>query len=229
VFNHYATYDASVINEIQQHTINNSLGETPNKKEMQNAIRKMKCDKASGASQLTTNMLKNLPNDALDFIVEAIQEFWQHETDFKAWHVTKLNILYKGKGDHQDLNNYRGICLNESCAKIISAIVSSHLLRHLKNLDQRPSCHHGLETYALFVDLVKAFDTVQHPLLFGILSRYGVPESLINVIKKMYKDCSISYKLGNDTINIPYKTGVQQGDNACLHYASLSRYTKNTY
>jgi hypothetical protein len=233
-FNHHATYNASVINEIQQHTINNSLGETPSRREIQNAIRKMKCDKALGAPQLTTDMLKNLPNDALNFIVEAIQEFWHHETEFKAWHVTKLNILYKGNGDHQDLNNYRGICLKESCAKIISTIISNPLFCHLKTFGSKTQFgmlgfqeaqhtlkkalhlrrHHGLETYALFVALVKAFDTVQHPLLFGTLSRYGVPEPLIKVVKKMFKDCSISYKLDSDTINIPYKTGVQQGDNA---------------
>jgi hypothetical protein len=234
VFNHHATYDASVINEIQQHTINNSLGETPSRKEIQHAIRKMKCDKAPGASQLTTDMLKNLPNYALNFIVEAIQEFWHYETDFKAWHVTKLNILYKGKGDHQGLNNYRGICLKESCAKIISTIISNCLLSHLKTFGSKTQfgmigCqetqhtlkkalhlrqHHGFETYALFADLVKAFDTVQHPLLFGILSSYSVLEPQIKVVKKMYKDCSVSYKLDSDTINIPYKTGVQQGDNA---------------
>jgi hypothetical protein len=179
-------------------------------------------------------MLKNLPNEALDFVVEMIQEFWQQKIDFKAWHVTKLNILYKGKGDQQDLNNYRGICLKESCTKIISAIVANRLLQHLKTFGSKTqfgmvgcqeaqhtlkkalhlSCQQGLETYALFVDLVKAFDTVQHPLLFDILKKYGIPDALIKVVKKMYNNCTVSCKLGNKTININYNTGVQQGDNA---------------
>jgi hypothetical protein len=64
---------------------------------------------------------------------------------------------------------------------------------------------HGLETYTLFVDLVKAFDTVQHPLLFDILKKYGIPDALIKVVKKMYNNCTVSCKLGNETI--------QQGDN----------------
>ena len=34
---------------------------------------------------------------------------------------------------------------------------------------------HGLESYAIFVDLVKAFDTVQHDLLCQILTKYGLP------------------------------------------------------
>jgi hypothetical protein len=85
----------------------------------------MKSNKVPGMSQPTTDVLKNLPSNALDFVIEAIQEFWHHETDFKAWHVTKLNILYKGKGDQQDLNNYKGICLKEICTKIVSTIISS--------------------------------------------------------------------------------------------------------
>jgi hypothetical protein len=57
----------------------------------------MKRDKVPGTSQLTTDMLKYLPNDKLDFVVDAVQEFWQQVTDLTTW-LTKLNILHKGKG-----------------------------------------------------------------------------------------------------------------------------------
>ncbi len=73
---------------------------------------------------------------------------------------------------------------------------------------------HGLHTYALFGDLVKAFDNIQHPLLFQILAKCGIPSPLITVIKKMYKNCTVRCKRESDTIEINYKTGVQQGDNA---------------
>ena len=59
----------------------------------------MKSNKAPGMSHITMDMLKNLPEDALNFIVETIQEVWEHDTDFTSWHMTKLNILYKNKGD----------------------------------------------------------------------------------------------------------------------------------
>jgi hypothetical protein len=162
----------------------------------------MKSDKGPGALQLSTDMLINLLNDALEFIVEAVQEFWQQETDFTAWHITKLNILYKGKGDPQDLTNYRGICLKESCAKIVSYIMWNRLLKHLKTFGSKSQfgvvgcqeaqhtlkkalllrCQHGLETYTLFIDMVKAFDTVQHSLLFEVLTTYGVPDSLVKIV-----------------------------------------------
>jgi hypothetical protein len=47
----------------------------------------MKSDKAPDISLLTTDMLKNLPNNALEFIMEPIQEFWTQVMDFSSWHV----------------------------------------------------------------------------------------------------------------------------------------------
>jgi hypothetical protein len=190
VFNHHASYDEKIIEEINQHPVKDSLGTTPNKNEIKKS--NIKNEKRQSTRHIPTYHRhgKNLPSDALDLIIEAIQEFWHRETDFKVWHITKLNILYKGKGDQQELNNYRGICLKETCAKIISTIVSSRLLQHLKTFGSKLQfgmvgcqeaqqtlekalhlrCQHGLETFALFVDLIKAFDTVQHPLLSGILN-----------------------------------------------------------
>ena len=34
---------------------------------------------------------------------------------------------------------------------------------------------HNLPTYVAFVDLVKAFDTVDHTLMLQILKKYGAP------------------------------------------------------
>jgi hypothetical protein len=120
-------------------------------------------------------------------------------------HTTKLNILYKGKEDLKDLNNYRGICMNKSCTKIVSTIISNKLLKHLKSFGSKTQfrmigCQeaqhtlkkalllrhqHGLETYALFVDLVKTFDTIQHSLLFDIPRRYRVLNSLVRAVENI--------------------------------------------
>jgi len=61
--------------------------------------------------------------------------------------------------------------------------------------------------------LVKAFDTIQHQLLFKILQKYGLPNTLIQVIKKIYSNCFVEFKHDNKKSSIEYTTGVQQGDN----------------
>jgi hypothetical protein len=116
-------------------------------------------------------------------------------------------MLCKGKGDPQDPNNHRGIVLKETSTKVLSIIIANRPLCRLKQIgtntqfghvDCQEAQHilkralflrrqHGLESYALFIDLVKAFDTVHQDLLYAILERYGLPPSLVQNITKLYK------------------------------------------
>jgi hypothetical protein len=73
---------------------------------------------------------------------------------------------------------------------------------------------HGIDTlYVLFVDLVQAYYTVNHALLFGILKKYGIPEELDEVVEIMYKDCKVHVQVRKEKRTIDCLTGVQQGDN----------------
>jgi hypothetical protein len=42
---------------------------------------------------------------------------------------------------------------------------------------------HKKETFVLFVDLIKAFDTVNHDLLFKVLLKFWIPEELVGVVR----------------------------------------------
>jgi hypothetical protein len=53
-----------------------------------------------------------------------------------------------------------------------------------------------LPTWALFVDLVKAFDTIDRELMFQILSKFGIPESMIYVIRRLYDETEIKISMG---------------------------------
>jgi hypothetical protein len=71
---------------------------------------------------------------------------------------------------------------------------------------------HNLPSWALFVDLEKAFDTVGHELLFALLRTYGIPEDVINVIQRLYKNVTLKLNSGSAKDTIPYSVGVKQGD-----------------
>jgi len=60
---------------------------------------------------------------------------------------------------------------------------------------------------------VKAFDTVNHELLFQMLLRYGLPPGLVQKIKRLYSNCKVKIRVGTETIELHYTTGVHQGDN----------------
>ena len=71
----------------------------------------------------------------------------------------------------------------------------------------------GKDTWLVFVDLVKAFDSVPRDGLFKILEKIGVPEHLLIIIKDLQKDFFVKLKVGEDDIEIPSTVGVKQGDN----------------
>jgi Holliday junction resolvasome RuvABC ATP-dependent DNA helicase subunit len=89
------------------------------------------------------------------------------------------------------------IALGDIAAKCVSSIIANRLTEHLVifnkgcadatfslKLALQTLHEHDKESYILFVDLVKAYDSVKRELLWLILERYGVPEKIINVLKK---------------------------------------------
>jgi hypothetical protein len=173
-------------------------------------------DKTPGQSKLTTDMIKSLPPSATNLYIEIIQEFWRNEeVDLNSWHTTILNSIYKSKGDPQDPNNHRGISLKETSAKVLSIVMAQRLLKRFKQINPTsqfghigcqeahhtikkcltPSTAAWLESYGIFIDLLTAFDTVNHDLLCQILLKYGLPATLVQNVKNLYNNCKEKIKV----------------------------------
>ena len=71
----------------------------------------------------------------------------------------------------------------------------------------------GNDAYVLYVDIVKAFDSVNRELLWKILEKYGIPECLTATIKKMYDHILITARVGEAKTQFESTSGVKQGDN----------------
>jgi hypothetical protein len=145
----------------------------------------------------------------------------------------RLKMLPK-KGDLRDLNNWRGIMLLDAASKILSMIINNRLQRLLKEIgieeqngfSSGRGCadgsfcirqalkkrrEHGQESWVLFVDLVKAFDSVPRDVLWAVLAKMGVPAHLIHVIKRMNVDLKVTFDLNGEPVEVPCTVGVKQG------------------
>ena len=71
----------------------------------------------------------------------------------------------------------------------------------------------GHEAYVLFVDIIKAFDSVNRDMLWKILAKYGIPENMIQTIKKMYTDIHVTLQVSKEKEEFMSTSGVKQGDN----------------
>ena len=121
-----------------------------------------------------------------------------------------IKVLYK-KSDRSNCNNYRGISLLSHAGKVLLKIVANRLsnyceapgilpdeqcgfrperstvdmlfvVRRLQKLARR----RRISLYMRFVDLQKAYDSVDRELLWKVLARAGVPEDMIAAIHQFH-------------------------------------------
>ena len=152
---------------------------------------------------------------------------------YEEWLAAQLKLLPK-KGDLGLCKNWRGICLLEISSKIISSVLVERMkvIQEKEGLEAQSGFRgqrgtidglfsvvmglskrkeHGLESWALFIDLVKAFDTVNRDLCFKILRKYGFPNHFINIIIRLHQGASINSEFGDTKIQVPSTIGVRQG------------------
>lgn len=71
---------------------------------------------------------------------------------------------------------------------------------------------HNQDLFVAFIDLAKAFDTVNRDLLWQILERFGTPPKFLSVLKKLHEDTQatvLAYGERSEPFNI--NVGVKQG------------------
>jgi hypothetical protein len=234
--NEESSYEDSIFDEIDPIPCDPKLGEIVTSSEIQSAIKKMKTEKAPGKNGLPPEAYKLLAGLGEDVLEKIITDFWTNP-DFnpQIWKHVVLTILPKS-GDLSNPNKWRGIALLDICSKAVSSIAATRLAIHLKGFgveEQAGSTpgkgcadatftlktalqtlrEHGQESWVLFVDLVKAYDTVNREMLWKILKILGVPDNLIEVLKKLYTDVTINLRVGEKLEQFLSTSGVKQGDN----------------
>ena len=228
-------HDERVLELLQQHPTATGRDHVPTDDEILSAVRKLK-DKAPGDSGLTPQVWKALVSDSGTFALlkEVTVEFWNSEITPSEWERGLLTILAK-KGDLSLPENYRGIMLLEAAYKIISIVIHERLLPIEEGLDHESQCgfrpgrgcsdgvftvklamkkrrEHGLESWILFIDLVKAFDRVPRELLWEVLSKFGVPPKLIRLLQSLHAHVEVKFTVNDITHTIECIIGVKQGD-----------------
>ena len=203
---------------------------------MKEALGRAKKNKAAGDTQVPIEYYQALVEDkeAFELVFDVIMRSWNGE-NFDEWSLSKLKILPK-KGDLSDPNNWRPIMLLEVIQKTMSLMFTLRfhaLLEHCglkeqfgfqRNMGttdgsfvvrQAINLRHeaGKDTYVLFVDLVKAFDSVPRDGMIKVLGKFGVPERMLNWIERIYEKVVVKVEIENESDTFASCTGVKQGDN----------------
>ena len=189
-----------------------------------------------GPNGIPTEAFKNLDSVGYLLLRKTILKYW-HDAEYNPEAFTKLGLCILPKtGDLSNLNKWRGITLGDIAAKLISSIIATRLTKHIATFSMDEQCgslfgkgcadatftlkaslqtlrEHQKEVHVIFVDLVKAYDSVNRELLWKTLKLFGIPDSLIMVLKKLHTNITYVMKVGKEEVEIEGKVGVKQGDN----------------
>ena len=206
------------------------------RREIEQAIKQMKSNKAPGPSGITAEMFKALGQNGVAWLHTILNNFWNQEKLPGDLKESEIVTIYKQKGDALECGNYRGIKLLEIALKVYERVVERRIRQRVIIHDNQFGFMPGRGTvdavfvlrqvqekilegnskrYWTFVDLEKAFDRVPREVMYWSLRRKGVTEKIVRVIMSMYEGATTTVRCGTGgTQRFEIRVGVHQG--SCL-------------
>ena len=236
VLNIPSTCDLATFEAMPQLPIQNALDLPPTLQEVETVIKVMKNGKSPGADGITAEVLKAGGSTMTVHLLELYKRYWSQgclPQDFKDASIVHL---FKRKGARTVCDNHRGISLLSVPGKVLSKIIASRLYRFIADpyLSEsqcgfRPNrgcvdmifttrqliekCREqNVGLCATFIDLTKAFDSVNRDGLWKLLAKLGCPDKFLSMIREFHDGMSARViEHGTQSDPFPVTNGVKQG------------------
>ncbi|CAF1118390.1 unnamed protein product, partial [Didymodactylos carnosus] len=193
-----STVDQQLIDEIQVKTLTKEEVErqnaNPTVEEVRRAVKQMKSRKAPGSDEVTADLLKAGGEPVIRWLFEIFTDVWKNEEMVEDWSLALLIRLYK-KGEKQLCDNYRGISLLNVTSKIFSRLILNRIQNMIDHqlleaqagfraqrstMDQIFTLKTTMEKrrelnkplFMCFIDITKAYDSVNRELLWKVCLKY---------------------------------------------------------
>ena len=193
--------------------------------------------KAPGMSQINKPLIANLPDSAIDFFNQMVNESLSMGYFPALYKKALLNFIEKPGKDHREPKNYRPISLLELPGKIMEKLLLRRLVAHLGDAGRINANQFGFvagrgtqialaqmyEAIAMSQaqgqgcsvvsrDISKAFDKVWHTGLKIKLWQSGPPEVLLKSVCSFLDNRSAAIRMGDHIgPEFPLQSGVPQG------------------
>jgi hypothetical protein len=177
------------------------------------------------------------PSQLARVLLGLFNRMWQDQYVPACWRRAQIVSIFKGKGDPLDMNDYRGISLMPVPLKLLLVIMAARLERVLaargllareqagfrqgeECAGQAAALYEVLQrrrlkdkqTYAMFVDLSKAYDIVPQEALFAKMEQLGIRGRMLGFVRCVYSVSDLCVRLpmgASPTIRL--KRGLRQG------------------
>ena len=207
-----------------------------NCKEISDTIKNLKNKNSQGHDNISLNLLKSLAPAIIYPLSVIINQSLVTGIFPENMKIGKVIPVYK-KGDADLFDNYRPISILSSFSKVLEKIVNKQILNYFTSHDLFMHSQHGFrpnystETAAIelvdslkieidkghvpfgtFMDLSKAFDTIDHEILNKKLQYYGLNTMSLNWFKSyLMNRKQFVHMNGINSPHLTILTGVPQG------------------
>ena len=192
---------------------------------------------ATGPDDIHYQMLKHLPETALDTLLHIFNGIWTTGVFPESWRLATIIPIPKPGKDHAEPTNYRPIALTSCLCKTLERMINKRLVWYLESNNLITKSQSGfraerstndnlvrLETFirdafikrehvvAVFFDLEKAYDTTWRYGILKDLHNFGLKGRLPNFIKSFLEDRTIQVRVGSTLSDLyDQEQGVPQG------------------
>ena len=190
--------------------------------------------KSGGSDNIKAELLKYGGSNLYQWMTTVFNKIIESATIPSQWLHSNIALIHK-KGSKDDINNYRPISLISNVYKVFAKCIlqrMKHILRnsqsdeqaafksgfstndHLQSVNQiiEKSREYNIPMYFAFIDFKKAFDSVEHSVIWTALEVFGVPPSYITLLKNIYDNSTASIITEKTGRKFNIRRGVKQGD-----------------
>ena len=191
--------------------------------EVRKLLEKLETKKSTGLDNLPSKMLKIAAGVLAPSLAVLFNQSISSGIVPTEWKLARVTPIFK-KGKRQDVNNYRPISIIPAVAKVFERIIYDQLFKYLSDNDLLVNCQSGFRTLhstltslleasnswsvnidnglingVIFIDLKKAFDTIDHKILLRKLASYGIDHRALKWFDSYLSDrqqkCVVNGKL----------------------------------
>lgn len=228
--------DESMLDDIEAAPTLWEIDAPPTVEEARAALNGLRNNKAAGPDCLPAEVLKYGGEAVVESLHELFSVIWRRGIVPRQWKNANIISIYKKKGDCAVCDNSRGISLLSVAGKVLARIMLMRLLecvaedvlpesqcgfrRQRSTVDmifvarqlQEKCREQNRDLFVVFIDLTKAFDTVQRPMLWSVLEKFGCPPNFLAVLRALHDGAMASVVLpSGKSDEFPVTAGVRQG------------------
>ena len=215
------------IQNVPRHDVSNEISGLMSIPELSESLLLLRWHKSLDKNGVSPNAVKVLEIEFKSKLLNFTNLWLCDETvSYPSWLTGLIKALPK-KGKLLDLSNWRGIVLMDIVSKVVSVFVNVRLQKLMKirglpfqfGATPKLGCQDAvfvlkaflqerrekmLDTWVAFVDLIKAYDSVQHRVIDATLEIFGVPTDVRSWVRRLYDGSTLEINVGKTNKIITY-------------------------